>query len=78
MNFIQLAWERFSILARVFGDMQARVIATLMYFTVILPFGLIMRAGENPFHQRPDDTAAATWLKREPVDNTLEGASRQG
>lgn len=78
MNVIQLAWERFSILARVFGDMQARVIATLMYFTIILPFGLIMRSGNNPFHQREGDVATASWIKREPVDNTLEGASRQG
>jgi cytochrome b subunit of formate dehydrogenase len=78
MNVIQLAWERFSILARIFGDMQARVIATLMYYTIILPFGLIMRAGDNPFHQRAGDRTAASWIKREPVDNSLEGASRQG
>jgi hypothetical protein len=58
--------------------MQARVIATLMYFTIILPFGLIMRAGENPFHQRASDATAPSWMKREAVDNTLEGASRQG
>jgi hypothetical protein len=76
MNVFQLAWERFSILARVFGDMQARVIATVLYFTVILPFGIIMQFGQNPFKQ--DATIAAEWLKREPVDHSLEGASRQG
>lgn len=77
MSVLQLTWERFSIIARIFGDMQARVIATLLYFTIILPFGVIMRSGDNPFAQRGSQSQAG-WLEREPVDNTLEGAFRQG
>ncbi len=77
MSLTQLAWERFSIIARIFGDMQARVVATLLYYTLILPFGLIMRAGKNPFQESTADNPTA-WLKREPVDNTPEGAARQG
>jgi hypothetical protein len=77
MTILQLAWERFSIIARVFGDMQARVVATILYFTMVLPFGIIMQLGNNPF-KRTTDNMTAKWEMREPVDNTLEGAARQG
>jgi hypothetical protein len=75
VDYVRLAWERFGVLARVFGDMQARVIASLLYFTLILPFGLIMKLTDHPFKQAQ---RTPHWDARDPVENTLDGAKRQG
>ncbi|MCL4247659.1 MAG: hypothetical protein KJ065_05890 [Anaerolineae bacterium] len=75
MEILRLAWDRFTVMARTFGDMQGRVIATLMYFTVILPFGLLMQLSDHPFKGTP---RAPHWEQREPVDHQLEAAKRQG
>lgn len=74
---LQLAWNRFGIIASIFGDMQARVIAMILYFTVILPFGLIMQGSSHAF-KGDGNPSAASWDKREAVDSTLDGAKRQG
>ena len=77
MSILKLAWERFSIIAQNYGSMQARVIATLLYFTVILPFGLLMKLSDHPFKQNATHTTPK-WETRPPVENTLEAAKRQG
>ncbi|MDX2138420.1 MAG: hypothetical protein SF123_10030 [Chloroflexota bacterium] len=77
MSVVQLAWARFGILASIFGDMQARVVASILYFTVVLPFGLIMQIGDHPFKHsgKPNNPG---WVKREPVPTAMEDAQRQG
>ena len=75
MDILRLAWQRFGIIARIFGDMQGRVIATLMYFTVILPFGLLMQLSDHPFKQAQ---VPPSWQPREPVGHQLDDAKRQG
>lgn len=77
MAILQLAWQRFGIIAKNYGAMQARVIATLLYFTVILPFGLLMQLGDHPFKQNAAHTTPK-WETREPVEHSLEAAKRQG
>lgn len=77
MSVVQLAWARFGILASIFGDMQARVVASILYFTVVLPFGLIMQIGDHPFKDSGKPTQPE-WMKREPVPTTMEEAQRQG
>jgi hypothetical protein len=77
MEILKLLWARFSIIAGVFGDMQARVIASLMYFTVLLPFGLIMQSGNHIFKQNAEN-AVPSWLERPPVEHDLPSAKRQG
>ncbi|MBE0691191.1 MAG: hypothetical protein IH587_13820 [Anaerolineae bacterium] len=75
MDILRLAWQRFSVMARILGDMQGRVIATIMYFTVILPFGLLMQLSDHPFKNK---LRSPHWEDREPVDHQLEAAKRQG
>jgi hypothetical protein len=74
--YLRLAWQRFSTIAKVFGSMQARVIASVLYFTIILPFGLLMQTTDHVF--KNTDRNAPTWAKREPVEHTLDAAKRQG
>lgn len=78
MNDIaRLAWRRFGIIAAAFGDLQGRAIATAFYFTVLVPFGLIVRLTSDPLHIGKAHQEPA-WLPREPVDNRLDAAKRQG
>lgn len=71
----RLTWERFTIIAGIVGDVQGQVFATLFYFTILVPFGLIARLTGDPLRQRHPDQA---WLPKEPIDQRLEGAKRQG
>jgi len=74
-EILQIAWDRFKVVAAIVGDAQARVIATLFYFTILAPFGIISRFSTDPLqlHNKP-----STWLDRPAVPNELEIAKRQG
>jgi hypothetical protein len=74
-EIVHLAWDRFTIIAGVVGDVQGRVIVTLFYFTILVPFGLGARFLGDALHIR---SAAPAWSERPPVGNGLEEARRQG
>ncbi len=72
---IRLAWDRFKIITSIVGDVQGRVIVTLFYFTILVPFGIGARLFGDALHLRP---APPQWLERAPVQTQLEEARRQG
>jgi hypothetical protein len=41
-------WQKWQGVARRIGDIQARLILTLLYFVLIGPFALIVRWGADP------------------------------
>lgn len=57
------AWRSWSELGRYIGDFQARLLLTLLYFTWIVPFGLLVRLSSDPLDIRrvPQSTG---WKKR--------------
>jgi hypothetical protein len=69
----RLAWKRFSIIVAIVGDAQGQFLATLFYFTILAPFGLLARLFIDPLGK-----PQTTWIARDPVENGLEGAKRQG
>ena len=75
-EIIHLAWDRFKIIAGIVGDVQGRVIVTLFYFTILVPFGLGARLFGDALRIRSNNTPQ--WLERPPVQNGLEEARRQG
>jgi hypothetical protein len=76
-EIIQLAWHRFRIITAIIGDVQGRLIASLFYFTVLVPFGLGSRILSDPLSIRRI-SPTTTWLDRPPVSEELEAAKRQG
>ena len=68
------AWKRWTIVGEMFGDFQAHLFATLFYFTILVPFAVVMRLTRDPLHLRGTNSA---WLKRAPVGNKLDDARRQ-
>jgi hypothetical protein len=64
------AWKKFGLLL---GDIVARVVLTLFYFTIYVPFGLGFRlfADRLDMNDRPPK-----WLERHTGDLTLKDARR--
>ena len=67
------AWKRFG---QFMGDILARVVLTLFYFTIFLPFGLAVTLLSDPLRMRRPQTIPF-WLARETGDQTLNEARRQ-
>lgn len=69
------AWQLWRRFGHALGDAVARVLMTVFYFTVIVPFALIAKIYRDPLgEERPTDTL---WLTHaEPVTD-LDAARRQ-
>ncbi len=67
-------WQRWKKIAHVIGDFQARVLLTVIYAAIVLPFGVIFRAFADslrikrpPTHwlDYPHDSADPDWARRQ-------------
>jgi|SaaInl7_200m_RNA_FD_contig_31_1313960_length_1014_multi_7_in_0_out_0_1 hypothetical protein len=69
------AWNRWLRIAGVIGDFQARVILSLFYFVIVLPFGLAVRLFADPLKIKgqPD----TTWSDFVPRAQTIDEARKQ-
>jgi len=70
-------WQEWLVLARHIGNFQARVLITLVYFTLILPFGLVVTYSRDVLRMKRVPANRA-WLERVTRDFDLEQARRQG
>lgn len=73
-NFLQKIWQVWKKFGQVVGDIVGRVILTVFYFTVFLPFGLGVRLLGDPLDIRSQ--RAAAWLDRTTTDLTLSDTRR--
>ncbi|MGA7459836.1 MAG: hypothetical protein WBW69_06400 [Candidatus Korobacteraceae bacterium] len=66
---------RWSKIGHAIGNFQARILLTVIYSLLILPFGLVVRVFSDSMHmkKRPQK-----WFDHPPTPNTLEEARRQG
>lgn len=67
------AWRRFG---QWLGDIMARVVLTILYFTVVLPFGVGVRLLADPLRLKRA-AGESYWHRRPPLDETLVEAGRQ-
>ena len=70
MGLLRRVWNGWKRFGRWMGDMVARVVLTVFYFTIALPFGLGVRLSSDPL-QRKSDPA---WTPRDTNEPTLEAA----
>jgi hypothetical protein len=75
-EIIQLAWDRFTIITAIIGDVQGRAIATAFYFTVLVPFGVASRLLSDPLALK--SSGQPSWINRPPTPEALDAARRQG
>jgi len=65
------AWKR---LAHKIGNFQARVLLTLLYAIVVLPFGLIARIFSDPLKIKNRPTK---WIEHAPEEYDMNWAQKQ-
>ena len=65
------AWKRFG---QFMGDLIGRLVLTVFYFTLFMPFGLGVRFFGDPLALR--GRGPSNWLERTTKDLTLEDTRR--
>jgi hypothetical protein len=75
MALLNRLWERWKAFGRFMGNMVARVLLSVFYFTVFMPFGLGVRLFGDPLHLKtaPD----SLWRPRATPEPTPADAARQ-
>jgi hypothetical protein len=73
MEILKKIWQAWKRFGQFLGDILARIVLTLFYFTLFLPFGIGVTVFSDPLHTR-DKTAS--WLPREDESPTLDNARR--
>src|SRR3954452_12350400 len=69
-------WTRWRELSQKAADVQARVLLTVFYFTLMVPFGVVFGLLKDPLRikSRPSGTF---WVERKPASESLADAQRQ-
>lgn len=76
MDLLRKLWQAWKRFGQFVGDVLARVVLTLFYFTVFLPFGLSVTLLSDPLRvRRPGNPHL--WLSRQTRDRSIDGARRQ-
>lgn len=67
--------DRWKKVGHAIGNFQARVLLTVIYYVLVLPFGMMVRLFSDSMHmkKRPDK-----WFDHPALPNTLDEARRQG
>lgn len=71
---LRKAWDAWKRIAQKIGNFQARVLLTLIYGSLILPFGLLIRLFADPLRlrQRPEE-----WIDHPDAACDMAAARRQ-
>jgi hypothetical protein len=72
---LKKAWAAWKQIAHKIGDFQARVLLTVIYAVLILPFGLLVRLFSDSLNIKKPP---AHWFDHPQEANTLERARYQG
>ncbi len=71
---LKRVWQAWTRLAHKIGNFQARVLLTVLYAVLVLPFGIIVRLFADPLRikkrptrwiDHPDEPADMTWAQRQ-------------
>ena len=71
---IKRGWAVWTKIAHKIGNFQARVLLTIMYAILVMPFGLMVRLFGDPLRIK---TRPETWLDHPKEAYDLEWARRQ-
>jgi hypothetical protein len=77
-GFMRVVYVGMSYLAWPIGFVVSHVLLAAVYYVVVTPIGLIMRAaGYDPMRRRFDREAASYWIERDAGDHDPRGYFRQ-
>lgn len=75
MVWLKKFWQAWKAFGQFIGDLLARIVLTLFYFTVFVPFGLGVKLFSDPLQIKSHP--AEFWRPRTTGDQTLEDVLRQ-
>jgi hypothetical protein len=65
LRMIKAAWQRWTVIAHKIGNVQSRILLSVVYFVVVGPFAVVARLVSDPL--RLARAAAPVWLGRAPA-----------
>lgn len=74
-EFLSKFWEVWKRFGRFMGNLVTRIILTLFYFTIFVPFGIGAKLFTDPLHIKGEPKEA--WNKRKTGDKTMDEIARQ-
>jgi hypothetical protein len=71
---LKALWKAWTRIAHIIGNFQARVLLTILYVLLVLPFGVIVRLFADPLRikKRPEK-----WLEETPEVFDMQWAQKQ-
>lgn len=75
MEILKKIWTIWKAFGRFLGNLVARVVLSVFYFTIFAPFGLGVRLFSDPLTIK--QTLSPLWRPRQTTDQTLEDIMRQ-
>lgn len=73
MERLRQLWHAWKRVGQFIGDMLARVVLTLFYFTILVPFGIGVRLLADPLSLK---TQPPRWLPGDFAEPAVEAARR--
>ena len=55
ISFITTIWNRWKQFGQLIGDLFARIVLTILFFTVLMPFGIGVRLFGDPLKMKSDN-----------------------
>ncbi|GAB4577789.1 MAG: hypothetical protein Fur0022_05210 [Anaerolineales bacterium] len=74
MDLLKRFWHNWKKFGQFLGDWLARIVLTVFYFTIFLPFGIGVRLLMDPLKIKPGHPL--TWQERKTQDLKLEHGRR--
>jgi len=74
METLRKVWQAWKRIGQTIGDILARVVLTVFYFTLFMPFGLGVRLLGDPLMMRR--RGLSNWMERATHDLTLDDSRR--
>ena len=74
MEVLRKIWQAWKRIGQFIGDQIGRVVLTVFYFTLFMPFGLGVKFFGDPLAMRVD--GQPKWLDRKTQDLTLDDSRR--
>ena len=72
---LRTIWNKWKVVGAFLGNVVARVVLTLFYFTIFAPFGLATRLTSDRLHLRGD--AGGHWQRRTTAAVSIDAARGQ-
>lgn len=75
MEILRKFWERWKAFGHFMGNVVARIVLSIFYFTIFVPFGLGVRLLSDPLQLKAEPDSL--WRPRSTHDQSLDEVGRQ-